>query len=160
MSDPTTMDILSVISSELSACSTWIPNLNSLAFTNNPTNSSPYHIQDLKQIRCPNASLYALTSAPMNQIYLKHEYQLCDILDMLESMNATDAKDNIEDRVLQELIRINRLKEVEWSGQQSKWDVKGAIVNTVIPLPLKGAAISDNIQKTISGQDTPKIQLF
>ena len=69
---------------------------------------------------------------------------------MLESMDATDAKDNIEDRVLQELIRINRMKEVEWSGQRSKRGVKGTIVNTGIPLPLEGAAVSDNAQKTIS----------
>jgi hypothetical protein len=150
MSDPTTTEFFSGIDSELSARSTWIPNIHSLAFANDPTDSGPYHIQDPKQIRRPNAGPYALTSAPMNQIYLEHEHRLCDILDMLESMDATDAKDNIEDRVLQELIRINRLKEVEWSGQRSKRGVKGAIVNTGIPLSLEGAAVPDNAQKTIS----------
>ena len=72
MSDPTTTDIFSVIDSELSACSMWIPNLNSLAFANDPTDSSPYHTQE--HIRRPNAGLYTLTSAPMNQIYLEHEH--------------------------------------------------------------------------------------
>src|SRR6266702_1153374 len=57
MSNPTSMGIFSVIDSELSAHSTWIPNINSLVFINVPSDSSPYDIQDPKQIRCPNASL-------------------------------------------------------------------------------------------------------
>jgi len=143
MSDPTSTGIFSVIDSELSARSTWIPNVNSLVFINVPSDSGPYNIQDPKQIRRPNAGLYALTSAPVNQVYLEHEHRLCDILDMLESMEATEAKENIEDRVLQELIRINRLKEVEWSGQRGKQGVKGATVNTGNSQSLQSAAMSD-----------------
>jgi hypothetical protein len=63
---------------------------------------------------------------------------------MLESMDTTDGKESIEDRVLQELIRINRLKALEWSGQRSKRGVRGAIVNTGVLLALLDVAVSDN----------------
>ena len=45
-------------------------------------------------------------------------------------MEATEAVEGVEDRFLQELLRINRLKEAEWSGQRSKHGINGAVVNT------------------------------
>ncbi|KAH8976742.1 hypothetical protein EDB92DRAFT_1823306 [Lactarius akahatsu] len=51
---------------------------------------------------------------------------------MLEAIDATDRKESLEDHVLQELIRINQLKGIEWSGQRSKRGVRdhSAMVNT------------------------------
>lgn len=131
----TSMDILSLLDAELSARSTWMPNIDSLEFINDPIESGPYQNHDPKQIRRPNVGLYALTLGHKNQVYLEYEYRLCDILDILESMDGTNGKENMEDRVLQELIRINRLKGLEWSGQRSKRGVRGAIVNTGTSCP-------------------------
>ena len=130
MSGPTPMDIFPLLDAELSARSEWMPNIGSLQFVNDPLKSGPYLNEDLKQIRRPNIGLYTLTSAQKNQLYLEHKARLCDILDMLESIDVTDRKESAEDRVLQELIRINRLKGIEWSGQRSKRGIKDAIVNT------------------------------
>ncbi|KAH9066926.1 hypothetical protein EDB83DRAFT_2596557 [Lactarius deliciosus] len=126
MSVTTYMDIFSVLDVELSARYTWMPNIDSLDFVNDPVETGPYHNQDPQQIRRPNVGLYALTLAHKNQIYLEYENRLCGILDMLESLDATDGKESMEDRVLQELIRINRLKGLEWSGRRSKRGVNGA----------------------------------
>ena len=107
MSGTTSMDIFSLLDAELSARSTWMPNIDSLEFINDPIESGSYQNQDPKQIRCPNVGLYALTLAHKNQIYLEYEDRICNILDMLESTDATDGKESMEDRVLQELIKIN-----------------------------------------------------
>jgi hypothetical protein len=131
----TSMDNFSLLDAELSARSTWIPNIDSLEFVNDPIECGLYQNEDSKQIRLPNIGSYALTLAHKNQVYLEYEHRLCDILDMLESMDTTDGKESMEDRVLQELIRINRLKGLEWSGQRSKRGVKGAIVNTGVLIP-------------------------
>src|SRR6201996_2964852 len=127
------MDFLSITDAELLARSTWIPNIDSLEFIHNPIEvGGTYQVQHLDQLRRPNIGLYALKVTPKNRIYLEHENRLCDILDTLESMESSDTKEDMEDWVLQELVRINQLKEVEWSGQQSKRGAKGAIVNTGI----------------------------
>ena len=107
MSGTTSMDIFSLLDAELSTRSTWMPNIDSLEFVNDPIESGSYQNQDTKPIRRPNVGLYTLTSAHKNQIYLEYEDRLCNILDMLESMDATDGKESMEDRVLQELIKIN-----------------------------------------------------
>ena len=128
------MDNLSLLDAELSARSTWLPNIDSLDFLYDPIESGPYQKpHDPHQFRCPNRGPYALRLSSKNHVYLEHENRLCEILDTLESMDADiDAKENMEDRVLQELIRINRLKEIEWSGQRSKQGIGGAMVNTGI----------------------------
>jgi hypothetical protein len=143
MSGLTAMEYFSLLDEELSARSMWMSNIDSLKFVNDPIESGPYQNQDPKQIRCPNVGLYALTLAHRNQIYLEYEDCLCNILDMLELMDASEMKDSTEDRVLQELIRINQIKGLEWSGQCSKRGVRGAIVNTgVLTSPL-GIAFPD-----------------
>jgi len=130
MSVTMSMDIFSLLDVELSARYTWMPNIDSLEFVNDPIESGPYQNQDPQQIRHPDVGLYALTLAHKNQVYLEYENRLSNILDMLESLDATDRKESTEDWVLQELIRINRLKGLEWSGQCSKWGVSGTMVNT------------------------------
>ncbi len=140
------MNDFSLLEAELSACSEWMPNIGSLQFVNDPVHGGPYQSQDFRQIRCPNVGLYALTSAQMNQIYLEHESRLCDILNMLEAINATDRKESLEDCVLQELIRINRLKGIEWSGHAVK-EVSGTIApwsTQVILILLLDVTVSDD----------------
>jgi hypothetical protein len=66
---------------------------------------------------------------------------------MFDSTDATESKENTEDRVLQELIRINKIKGLEWSGQRSKRGVRGAIVNTGVLTPPLGISFPDNTQK-------------
>jgi hypothetical protein len=144
MSGTTSVDILSLLDAEPSARSMWMPNIDCLVFVNDPIESGPYQNQDPKQIRRPNVGPYALTLAHKNRIYLEYENRLCNILDILESMDATDGKESIEDRILQELIRVNRLKGLEWSGQHSKQGVRGAMVNTGVILTLLGVTVSDN----------------
>jgi hypothetical protein len=124
------MDVFSSLDAELSARSYWLPNVDSLDFVNDPAKSGPYQCKSSDQLVQPNVGLHALKSTPKNHIFLEHESRLCDILHTLESMDATEARENMEDRVIQELARINRLKEIEWSGQQSKHGVKGAVVST------------------------------
>jgi hypothetical protein len=124
------MDIFTLLDAELSARFTWMPNIDSLEFFSDPIKCGPYQCHDPQQIRLPNVGPYALTSAQKNQVYLEYENRLCNILDMLESMETTDEKESTEDRVLQELMRINQLKGLEWSGQRSKRGVRGATVNT------------------------------
>ena len=122
--------VLSSLDAELSARSTWMPNVDSLDFVNDPTKNGPYKRQTPDQLREPNVGLYALEPKPKNHIFLEHENRLCEILNVLESMEATEAVEGVEDRVLQELLRITRLKEAEWSGQRSKSGIHGAVVNT------------------------------
>jgi len=124
------MEFLSLLDAELSIRLSWMPSIESLDFVNDPIMSGPYQEQHADQLRHPNAGLYALKLVPKNKVYLEHENRLCDILNTLNSMGMTNAKEDMEDRVFRELVRINRLKEVEWSGQRSERGVKGAVVNT------------------------------
>jgi hypothetical protein len=124
------VDFFSVLDAELSMRLTWMSNIESLNFVNDPVKSGPYQEQQVNQLKQPNTGLYALKLVPKNKIYLEYENRLCDILNTLDSMGPTDAKEDMDDRVFRELVRINRLKEVEWSGQRSKCGVKGAVVNT------------------------------
>ncbi len=130
MSIAISMDIFSLLDVELSTYYTWMPNIDSLEFVNDPIESGPYQNQDPQQIRHRNVDLYTLTLAHKNQVYLEYENHLSNILDMLESLDTTNWKESMEDQVLQELIRINRLKGLKWSGQHSKRGVSGAMVNT------------------------------
>ena len=52
------------------------------------------------------------------------------MLCILESMDGTQAREDMEDQIIQELIRINQLKEIEWSGQRSQRGIKGEVINT------------------------------
>jgi hypothetical protein len=124
------IDILSSLDAELSARSTWLPNVNSLAFVNDPATSGPYQCNTPEELVQPNIGLHALKSIPKNHIFLEHESRLCGILHILKSMDATQAREDMEDRVIQELIRINQLKMIEWAGQRSQRGIKGAVVNT------------------------------
>lgn len=124
------MDLFSVLDAELSIRLRWMPNIESLDFVSNPVKSGPYQEQQANQLKRPNTGQYALRLVPKNQIYLEYENRLCDILNTLDSVGPTKAKEDMEDRVFRELVRINRLKEVEWSGQRSRRGVKGAVVNT------------------------------
>ena len=125
-------EFLSSLDVELSACSTWMPNMDSLAFVNNPTKNGPYKYQTPDQLREPNIGLYALKPTHKNHIFLEQENRLCKILFVLELMGASEVIEGLEDRVFHELLRINRLKETEWSGQQSKHSINGAVVNTAM----------------------------
>jgi hypothetical protein len=123
-------NLISSLDAELSARSGWLPNVDSLNFVNDPTKSGPYQRKTPDQLVRPNVGLHALKSTPKNHIFLEHENRLCEILRVLESLDTTEAKEDMEDRVIQELIRINQLKEIEWSGQRSKQGIKGAVVST------------------------------
>ena len=129
------MGLLTCLDTELSARSAWLPNVDSLDFVNNPAKNGPYQYQTPDILKQPNIGLYALKPTPRNHIFLEHENRLCEMLSILESnqsMETTEAREDMEDRVMQELLRINRLKELEWSGQRSKRGIKGAVVNTGI----------------------------
>ena len=148
------MDLLSSIDAELTARSTWMPNIESLDFVNDPITSGPYRRQNPDQLTQPNAGLYALRLVSKNQVYLEHENHLCDILYTLERMEHINAKDDMvhhmEDRILQELARINAMKEVEWSGQRSVRCVEGAVVNT-------GVSICLHSHSVVVAKSTPTI---
>ena len=124
------MEFFSSLDVELSAHSAWLPNVDSLDFINDPIKSGPYQCPTLDMLKQPNIGLYTRKSTAKNHIFLEHESRLCHILSSLDSREATNAKEGMEDWVIQELIRINRLKEIEWSGQRSKGGIKGAVVNT------------------------------
>jgi len=128
-------DILSSLDVELSARFDWLPNIDSLDFVNDPTKCGPYRCTKT-DLEWPNVGLHALKSTQKNYTFLEYETRLYDILHILKSMpvDGTEARDNMEDRVIQELVRIDRLKEIEWSGQRSKHGIKGAVVNTGMPL--------------------------
>jgi hypothetical protein len=145
MADKELPDLISSLDAELSARSSWLPNVDSLDFVNDPAKSGPYQCKTSDQLVRPNTGLHALKSTPKNHIFLKHESRLCDILHVLESIDATEAREDMEDRVIQELVRINRLKEIEWSGQRSKQGIKGAVVSTGMAASLLSAATAANI---------------
>jgi hypothetical protein len=130
------MDLLSSLDAELTARSAWMPNIESLDFVNDPITSGPYQRQNPDQLTQPNTGLYALRLVSKNQVYLEYENRLCDTLHTLERMEHSNAKEDMEDRILQELARINTLKEAEWSGQWSVRCVKGAVVNTGVSICL------------------------
>jgi hypothetical protein len=50
--------VLSSLDAELSARSTWMPNVDSLDFVNDPTKNGPYKRQTPDQLREPNVGLY------------------------------------------------------------------------------------------------------
>lgn len=138
MTSMTAEDFFSGLDAELLARSAWMLNIDSLDFVNNPVKIGPYHRLPPDQLHRPNTGLYALRLVPKNNIYLEYENRLCDILNTLESMRTSDAKEDMEDRVLRELIRINCLKEAEWLGQHGQRGVKGAVINTGMSTPLFG----------------------
>ena len=107
-----------------------MPNVDTLDFVNDPIKNGPYTCQIPDQLRQPNIGLYALKPTCRNHIILEHENRLCDILITLESMETTKVVEGVEDRVLQELVRINQLKEAKWSGQWSRHGINGTVMNT------------------------------
>lgn len=107
-----------------------MPNIESLDFINDSVKTGPYQEQHANELKHPNTDLYALRLVPKNKVYLEYKNHLCNILNSLDSMGLTNMKDNMEDQIFWELVRINQLKEVERSGQWSKCGVKGAVVNT------------------------------
>ena len=139
--------VLSSLDAELSARSAWLPNVDSLDFINDPAKDGPYQCKTPDQLIRPNVGLHALKSTPKNHIFLEHENRLCDILRTLESMDATEAREDMEDRVIQELIRINHLKEIEWSGQRSGHGIKGAVVNAGMLVSLLYVAAASDIRQ-------------
>jgi len=74
------LDFFSSLDAKLSARSTWMPNVDSLDFVNDPTKSRPHQLQTPDQLRQPNVGLYALTATPKNHIFLEYESRLCNIL--------------------------------------------------------------------------------
>jgi hypothetical protein len=124
-------DILSSLDAELSVRSDWLPNVDSLDFVNDPTKWGPYQ-RTRTHLDQSNIGPHALKTTRKNYFFLEYENRLCNILSILKSMDDTEARDDMEDRVIQELVRIERLKEIEWSGQRSKHGINGpgAIVNT------------------------------
>ena len=155
------MDFFSALDTELSIRLTWMPNIESLDFVNDPVKSGPYQEQQANELKDPNTGLYALRLVPKNKVYLEYENRLCDILDSLDSIDPSNAKEDMEDQVFRELVRINRLKEVEWSGQRSERGVKGAMVNTGTFIlhfpPLLGLTI---LQRSTSQGGTLRIKHF
>jgi len=137
------LEFLSSLDAELSAHFTWMPNIDTLDFVNDPIKNGPYTRQTPDQLRQPNIGLYALKPTCRNHIILEHENRLCDILIALESMETTEAAERVEDRVLQELVRINRLKEAEWLGQRSRHGINSAVMNTGM-LSLQAAVAADD----------------
>ena len=75
----------------------------------------PTNIKHL--ISSESVTLACMHSNQISKItfFWEHENTLYEILNVLESMEATEAVDGMKDWVLQELLRINQLKEVEWS---------------------------------------------
>ena len=121
---------LAFLDVELSAYINLCPNIDFLNFVNDPVKCGPYQYitTDLKQ---PNIGLHALKPTWKSYCFLEYESWLCDILSILKSMDNSKARGNMEDQDIQELVRINQLKEIEWSGQQSKHNImEGAVVNT------------------------------
>src|SRR5882757_456889 len=136
------MDFLSSLDAEFTARSTWMPNIETLDFVNDPITSGPYRRQNPDQLTQPNTGLYALRLVSKNQVYLEYENRLCDILYTLGRIKPSNTKENLEDRIFQELARINALKEVEWSGQRSVRGVKGAVVNTGVSICLHDRCVT------------------
>ncbi len=99
MSDPELVELefLSSLDAELLAHSTWIPNIDTLDFVNDPTKNGPYERPAFDQLRWRNVGLYALQPTCNNHIFLEHENRLCDILTALESMGASEAAEGVED---------------------------------------------------------------
>ncbi len=99
MSDAELVDseFLCSLDVELSAHSTWMPNVDTLDFVNDPIKNGPYTCQIPDQLRQPNVGLYALKLTCRNHIILEHENRLCDILITLESMETTKAVEGVED---------------------------------------------------------------
>jgi hypothetical protein len=91
------MDFLSNLDAELKAHCTWMPNIDSLDFVNDPVTSGPYQRQNLDQLTQPNTGLYTLKLVSKNQVYLEHEHCLCDILYTLEWMEPSNVKESMED---------------------------------------------------------------
>ena len=134
------MDFFSVLDTKLLIRLTWMPNVESLDFVNDPVKTGPYQEQHANELKHPNTGLYALRLVPKNKVYLEYKNCLCDILISLDSMGPTEAREYMEDQVFRELVRINWLKELEWSSQSSKHCVKGAVVNTGMFILLFSAA--------------------
>ena len=125
---------LSSLDAELSARINWFPNIDSLDFVNDPAVYGSYQLErTTADLGRPNVGPHALKLTQKTYVFLEYESRLCDILGILKSMEDSEARDDMEDRVIQELVRIDRLKEIEWSGQRSERRIKGAIVNTGMP---------------------------
>ena len=91
------LDFLSSLDTKLSACSGWLPNVDSLDFVNDPVKSGSYQCKIPDQLIQPNVGLHALKSTPKNHIFLEHENRLCEMLRILESMDTTRAREDLED---------------------------------------------------------------
>jgi len=91
------LEFLSSLDVELLAHFTWMPNVDTLDFVNDPIKNGPYTRQTPDQLRQPNIGLYVLKPTHRNHIILEHENRLCDILIALELMETTKVVERVED---------------------------------------------------------------
>jgi len=99
-----------------------------LVFLNNPMDHTEYIWPLTTSIIRPNQGHYALkTTARANVTLLEVESCLCELISYLSTLKHSDVSIAFEDRLYQEIYRVNREKEIQWS-QQCRRVIEGKIV--------------------------------
>ena len=102
-----------------------------LVFLNNPMDHAEYVWPSTTSIIQPNHGLYALkTTEKANFVLLEVERRLCELISYLSMVKHSDSSTAFEDRLYQEIYRVNREKEIHWSQQRGQAIHGKIVVNT------------------------------
>ena len=92
-----------------------------LVFRNKPAESGPFIWPSDEEITLPNYGLHSLTQDPVNREMLFVENRLCQLVEIVRRRGHPDEDERARallDRLLIELGRLVRQKEIEWAQQR------------------------------------------
>ena len=153
--------VLSSLDAELSACSTWMPNVDRLDFVNDPTKNGPNQHQTSYQLRERNIGLYALKPNLKNHIFLgtwKHSLWNLKCF----GINGGYWGGRWHERLSSPRTAQDKSIEGGWMvSQQGKSSIHGTVMNTGM-LALFSCCLWVKLtirQKSTSSANTQRIQL-
>ena len=110
-----------VLETELMYRCSWTPTDQPLVFVSVPTPDCQYQHPSPNELHLCNRGSYALAPGNRaNEAYLENESRLCEILLSLRKLPFTgEARERLESKIHDGLLRMRRHKEVEWNRQRT-----------------------------------------
>ena len=102
-----------------------------LVFLKSPMDHAEYVWPPTTSIIHPNHGLYALKPTDKaNIVILEVESRICELISYLSTVKHSNSSIALEDRLYQEICRVNREKEIHWAQQRGRANHGKIVVNT------------------------------
>lgn len=130
---------IDIILAEFQCLSSWaVSTAKSLTFVNNPLQIGPYRRPIYQDLLKANSGIYALSSqSQRNENFLSAENSYCNLVTRLRCFQPGIERDFAINSIENEIIRINRIKGLEWDRQRTTNTAGISVVNTGMSLLLR-----------------------